>query len=316
MKVIAKGLKPLLKQAILAAQPKPANEVWRISAEELEGVEVRWPTSVAYPPQRIYMEPLFYGIKARVPVKLTDIPQHGESIVVIEFCRAGRTYRVGINCRDYPDVVHLDKAEGGPGSLDLEFKMQYRLGGYGVANIIPGAFVPGAVLVDCYARGPMRERRRQRFSYDVYGRFSLEWARDVRAAAIAKLGNQSRVSFLGGARKVSYREFLREIAQARVCLDLPGNGPFCFRLVNYLAIGACVVSAPQAAVMPVPFVDRKHIVFARPDLSDLVDLCAQYAQDASAREAVAQAGRDYYLQHLHWRSLSNYYLRMMLDRLP
>jgi Glycosyl transferases group 1 len=86
--------------------------------------------------------------------------------------------------------------------------------------------------------------------------------------------------------------------------------------VNYLAIGACVVSAPQAAMMPVPFVDRKHIVFARPDLSDLVELCAQYAQDASAREAVAQAGRDYYLQHLHWRSLSNYYLRMMLDRLP
>jgi glycosyltransferase involved in cell wall biosynthesis len=194
--------------------------------------------------------------------------------------------------------------------------MQYLKGGYGLPNVIPGGFVAGSMLVESLVRAPRRARDRQQFFCDVYGRFGLAFATEIRTAAITALSTQSRFQFFGGGNKVGYRGFLREVAGSRVCLDLPGNGPFCFRLVDYMAVGACIVSAPHAVEMPKPLEDRKHIIYTRPDLSDLVDLCERYVNDAPAREAMARAAQTYYRQHLYWRSLSDYYLRMMLDRLP
>jgi hypothetical protein len=39
-----------------------------------------------------------------------------------------------------------------------------------------------------------------------------------------------------------YTQYLREIADSRVCIDLPGEGPFTYRLVEYLAIGSCIIA--------------------------------------------------------------------------
>jgi hypothetical protein len=246
---------------------------------------------------------------------MQDIPQTLRGTVVIHFCRGARTYPVAINISDYPDLVHRGGRDGRCEPLALEFKMQYRKAGYGDENIVPGGFVADSALVDQFASGPRRTRSRRQFAYDVYGRFGLGFATEIRTRAIEALRNQSRVRFYGGGTKVSYREFLKEIARSRVCIDLPGNGPFCFRLINYLAVGACVISPPHAVAMPVPLIDRTHIVYTRADMSDLIDLCEHYVKDDTAREAVATASHDYYRRHLHWRSLSDYYLRTMLDRL-
>jgi hypothetical protein len=262
------------------------------------------------------VEPLFHGFRSRVPLKVTELPQRLAGVVIIEMQRGRQTSRIAINCSDYPELTYMGTDPGASEGLELEFKMQFRVGGYDTEAIVPGGFISDAVLVDWYARGPRRERDQQRFSWDVYGRFGLNFATKVRAAAITALQNQTRVKFFGGDKKVKYPEFLREVARSRVCLDLPGNGPFCFRLINYFAVGACIVSPPHATVMPVPLEDRKHIVYTRPDMSDLVDLCEQYANDASARESMMRESREYYRRHLSWRSLSDYYLRTMLDRLP
>ena len=283
---------------------------------ELAGVEIRWPSGGKWTNGWAWVEPLLCGFQSRLKVRMREIPQPLTGTVVIEMGRAGRVYRVALNCSDYPQIIHLPNSHGTPDALDLEFKMQYQIGGYGHPNIVPGGFISDSVLVDLHARQPRRQRDAQQFSWDVYGRFNLQYAAEVRTAAVTALTNQSRVKFFGGGKKVTYREFLGEVARSRVCIDLPGLGPFCFRLVNYLAVGACIVSPPIAAEMPAPLEDRKHIVFTKPDMSDLVELCEQYANDAPAREALMQAGRDYYRRHLHWRSLSNYYLRTMLDRLP
>jgi len=310
---LARQLRQPLKRALLRAQPRAAESAWKVDQDELDGLSIRWPQSFQWEYAWGWVEPLFHGFRSRVPVSVVDIPQDLTSTVVIEVLRGSRTYRVAINCSDYPDLIHLRSAHA---ALDFEFKMQYRIGGYGEANIVPGGYVSDSMLVDWYARGPIRERDRQRFQWDVYGRFGLQFATEVRAKAMEMLKCQARVRFFGGDRKVGFSEFLREIARSRVCLDLPGNGPFCFRLVNYFAVGACVISPPHATMMPVPLVDRKHVVYTKPDMSNLVDLCEQYAHDEAAREAVMQQGREYYRRHLYWRSLSDYYLRTMLDRLP
>ena len=317
-----KRLRQAIKSTLLSLQPSPTRGLPSlIHAAELEDVAIRWPAMLEgtpagpWAPVGSWVEPLFYGLRARVPVTLEDIPQTLRGTVVIHFCRGGRTYPVAINVHDYPDLIHLagNRAESQP--LALEFKMQYRIGGYGIENIVPGGYVSSSALVDWYASGP-RVRTCRRFAYDVYGRFGLAFATEIRTRALGTLRNQSRVQFYGGGTKVRYREFLREIARSRVCIDLPGNGPFCFRLVDYLAVGACVISLPHAVTMPVPLIDRTHIVYTRPDMSDLVDLCEHYVRDDAARESIVIASRDYYRRHLHWRSLSDYYLRTMLDRLP
>jgi hypothetical protein len=309
-------VRSLIKRSILATQRPAADAAWRVGAQSLPGLEIRWPTRLGWAQTWTWIEPLYYGFKSRTTVVHRDIPQHLKGAAVIEVCRSGRTYRVALNCSDYPQLIHLGQATGANEGLALEFKMQYLKGGYGIANIVPGGYVADSMLVDWHARGPRRERDRQRFLFDVYGRFGLQFATEVRAAVISALSSQSRCRFFGGGNKVGYREFLHEVARSRVCLDLPGNGPFCFRLVNYLAVGACVVSPPHPTEMPEPLIDRKHIVYTKPDMSDLVELCNHYSREADAREAVMRAGREYYRRHLYWRSLSDYYLSTMLNRLP
>jgi hypothetical protein len=311
-------LRTVAKQALFALQRPARDAPLRIEAAELRGVAIRWPAVLQGPYESTWVEPILRGLRARVPViSVRDIPQHLlRGTVLLDFCRGGRAHRVCVNCFDYPDIVYLGRDQRSSPALALEFKMQFRHGGYGNDNILPGGFVSDFALVDWFARRPRRTRDRCRFEYDVYGRFALSLGTETRRVALGMLQGQSRVRFYGGATKVSFREFLREIARARVCIDLPGNGPFCFRLVNYLAVGACVISPPHAVRMPVPLIDRTHIVYTRPDMSDLVELCERYVTDHAAREAVMRAGRDYYRRHLYWRSLADYYLRTMLDRLP
>lgn len=302
-----------LKEFLLGLQPA-VDCPWKVDKEEIDAVEIHWPRKLEWKYAMGWVEPLFHGFRARVPVRLVDLPRENlEGTTVIEFRRSGRTYRVALNCSDYPEVVHIADARA---ALDLEFKMQFRNGGYGDQRIVPGGFVANSMLIDWYVGGRRRERDRQNFDWDVYGRFGREFATEVRAKAVNMLEGQRRFHFYGGLRKVSFSKFLGEIARSRVCIDLPGNGPFCFRLVNYLAVGACIVSPPHAAIMPVPLVDRRHIVYTKPDMSDMIDLCDQYVNDAPAREAIVKHSREYYRQHLYWRSLSDYYLRTMLDRLP
>ena len=310
--MLLKPFKKTVKTLLLGLQ-RPAPEcAWRVEREELADVRIVWPRTLQWPYAWGWVEPLYHGFRSSVPVTVADIPQTYESTVVIEFHHRNRAHRVAINCSDYPDLIHYHSAGNG---FDLEFKMQYLREGYGDPRIVPGGYVSNSMLIDWYARGPQRERDRQRFRWDVYGRFGTQFGAAVRARAIKMLQDQHRVHFFGGHGTVGFRKFLREIAHARVCIDLPGNGPFCFRLVNYLAVGACIVSPPHPTTLPVPLVDGQHIVYTKPDLSDLVDLCERYARDAPAREAIMRQTRDYYRKHLYWRSLSNYYMRTMLDRL-
>jgi Glycosyl transferases group 1 len=104
----------------------------------------------------------------------------------------------------------------------------------------------------------------------------------------------------GGGKKVRFDESLREVARSKVCIDLPGNGPFCYRLIDYLAIGSCVVARRHETVLHVPLVDRRDIVYARPDLSDLAELCEYYVKHDAEREEIARNSRKFFDRYLSW----------------
>ena len=129
------------------------------------------------------------------------------------------------------------------------------------------------------------------------------------------LREQTEFRFEGGLKKVGYLEFLKEVARSKVCIDLPGEGDFCFRLINYLAVGACVVGPRPRNVLNAPLLDRVHVAYTKDDLSDLVEVCRFYVENEEAREEMCRAGRDFFEKNLHMDNLTAYYLRSCLDRL-
>lgn len=116
-------------------------------------------------------------------------------------------------------------------------------------------------------------------------------------------------------KMVSYIDFLKEVAQSKICIDLPGLGDFCFRLINYLAIGSFVIAYPHRTMLHVPLVDRKHIIYCKEDFSDLIELCEYYLENADQRETIARNACEFFDLNLHKDNLVRYYLRTCLNRL-
>jgi hypothetical protein len=193
--------------------------------------------------------------------------------------------------------------------------MQFKAHGYEFDNVVPGGYVSDGKRL-YYHLAKLRRLRDQRgYLTDVSGRFGLAFARETRERAMTILSEQADFTFTGGMNPVSYLNFLREVAQSRICIDLPGLGDFCFRLVNYLAIGSCVIAYPHGAILNSPLIDRKHIVYCKPDFSDLVDLCKYYLENDAEREEIAANAREFFDLNLHKDNLTRYYLHTCLSRL-
>jgi hypothetical protein len=292
------------------ASTPPVSQRWQIDREELADVVIRWPSTYQWPAARLWVESLLYGFKSRARVEFVELPQPYRGTVIFQFVVRGKSHDVAIDYSDYADV--------NPKSVDrcaLYFKMQHRREGYEFANVLPGGYVCGSRKLYLHLSRLRRLRDAENFQFEVYGRFSTEFAGETRRRAVELLRNQDSLRFEGGLKKVEYVNFLKEIAHAKICINLPGEGDLCFRLINYFAIGACVIGPPPRNVLQAPLVDRLDVVYTRPDLSDLVDLCRYYIAHDHAREEMARRSRQFFDEYLHKDSLTAYYLRSCLDHL-
>jgi glycosyltransferase involved in cell wall biosynthesis len=292
-------------------KPSEMNPDWNLGREELGRLSIRWPGKYEWDPARDWVNILLQGFREHVKVEIVDdIPQPYLGTVVYQAILDGRVHDIAIG---YSDYMPID--EDCANQCSLYFKMQFLRGGYGNEKVIPGGYVPEGSKI--YFQLPkLRKLRDQRqYTYEVYGRFGLNAAREIRERAINILNRQDRFRFEGGMKNVSYVEFLKEVAQSKVCIDLPGQGDFCFRLINYMAVGTFIVAYPHGTDLQVPLVDGKHLVYCKPDYSDLVDICHYYLEHDEEREKIARNSREFFDQYLHKDNLTRYYLRTMLDRL-
>lgn len=276
----------------------------------LDRVHIAWPHHYQHP----NADPFVAGIRDAFAVggRLTtrDIPQPYEGVVVFEVDPGEGERIVAIDYFDLPEINPECAAK-----VDVYFKMQYLRGGYGpdFAHVRPGGYVTSAATM---YRNWCRFRRLHRTSQPstvIFGRFGLRFSADVRRLALDLLSQDARLEFAGGARQTKLSWYLREMARAGVCIDLPGRGPFCYRLVEAMAMGACVIGPPHATRLPVELRPGIEIVQCREDLSDLADLCALYSHDPEAAERVGQAAASYFDEHLHPMRLISYYVREIRD---
>jgi len=310
------GLQTLRDRAVeaalrtLAAGPSVENEAWRVEPEELREVSIRWPSAYQWPTARLWVDTLLYGLRKRVRVEFDALPQPYRGTVLFQFVSRGKAHDVAVDYSDYAEVNEESAAR-----CAAYFKMQHLREGYGRDSVLPGGYVCDSRKIYLHLARLRRLRDRRLFDFDVYGRFGTEFARETRRRAVEMLRAQDSFRFEGGLKKVKYLEFLKEVARSRVCVDLPGEGDFCFRLINYLAVGACVVGPRPRTVLNAPLVDRVHVAHVADDLSDLVEVCRFYVENEEAREEMCRASRRFFEQHLHADNLTAYYLRSCLDRL-
>ena len=298
---------------------RPDSDLQLKSCPDLSSVSIEWPTRYGWF-AFYWVDSIRAGLSRYVTVRLAEVPQLPNTAVRIHLHYKGEVHDVIIDYSDYPDIIFTEYLQ----NCLLYFKMQFRKSGYGDPRILPGQYVPSD-STRLYNYLPRLRRIRdasQDEVYNVYGRFGLYRNESVsddedevyrkRSQAIRLLGERDRLLYKGGGKLIELFHSLRDGARSKVCLDLPGRGPFCHRLVDYLSIGACIVAYPHQALLCPPLVSGKHIAYCRPDLSDLVELCDYYITHERERHAMIKASREYFDAHLHKDSIAAYYLESCL----
>lgn len=319
----ARDWKDILRERLWRAQGSLGSNAPPVTVGDdarLSSAFIEWPSEYSYRPAHIWVDPIRTGLARYVPVRLvkTAAPDSGTEALPVTFnlVLEGQRYPVTIDYCDYMDRVYDAEAR----SSLLYFKMQYRRSGYtdrsyDASRIVPGGYVTFTPHTYPYLPPVRRHADRKRYSTDVYGRFTLQFAKEIRQRAIELLNQQRDFRYEGGLANVRYSRFLLECAEAKLCLDLPGNGDFCFRLVDYLAIGCCVVGPQHRTRFPVELQDRKDIVYVRRDLADLVEVCRYYLAHDAEREAIAANAREYFDRHLRREQLAGYVIGKCLEQI-
>ncbi|HME02409.1 MAG TPA: glycosyltransferase [Solirubrobacteraceae bacterium] len=270
---------------------------------------VIWPNRYEHPIAENFVGAIRDGFGVVATVAAAEIAQPYRGIVIIEIDCGYGTKRVALDWDDLPRVNPRCAAE-----VETYFKFQYQPGGYpDYPNVMPGGYVSNApMLYRHWCR--LRALRARQPTSDVFGRFGLRASTHIRETAIGLLQSEQSIVYVGGDRTMYGPRYLREMARARVCVDLPGRGPFCTRLVDCLAMGCCVVAVRHAAELPTALREGVEIVYCEEDLSDLVELCVTYVRDEGKRVPIEAAAARYFDENLHPVRMAQSYLRVLRDR--
>jgi hypothetical protein len=275
---------------------------WPVAPEVEETLRIRWPREYGWANAAGWIDPIRRGIKAHVALEPADLAQPVGNVILAEAVSGGKTRRVVI---DYDDQLTLNDSVD---DADIYFKMQYLRGGYGLDRVRAGGYITKQPALYRYGTRLRTMRERTAPAYDVYGRFGLSWAQKIRGKALSLLAEQNRFAFTGGGTPIWWGEYIDEVCAARVCLDLPGNGEFCYRLVEYLAVGACVIGPELKTEMPVPLESGVHLVRVPRTLEGLVEECERLLQDQEQLAALQRAAADYFDRYLALHQLGAYYV--------
>jgi hypothetical protein len=285
---------------------RPRDELtWPLDPAQLRDVTVEWPSTYHWPPTATWLEPLRLGLALHVKVARVEIPQPAAPVVVFAVWVGKARHEIAVDYSDYADI------DGGwVARAHVYFKLQYAAGGYDAESLAPGGYVPYNRNLSSIL-GTLRRHGAGRRRPEVYGRFSLN--NDLRRRAASLLEDQRRFDYVGGLSLRSYGAYLDEAVRSAVCLDLPGRGPLCFRLIDYLAAGCCIIALRHDAVLPVPLVDGVHLSCVD-SVDEVVARCEDLLADPERARALGEGARDYFDRYLERRQLAAYYLTEILRR--
>lgn len=109
-------------------------------------------------------------------------------------------------------------------------------------------------------------------------------------------GTKRNQKFSRYSRKGSF--YLQELKRCKIVLNFRGGGWDTMRYWEVPAVGSLMISQKPQIHIPNDFEDRKHVVYCKDDLSDLVELCEYYLENEDEREKIALAAKKH-LEEFH-----------------
>jgi Glycosyl transferases group 1 len=110
-------------------------------------------------------------------------------------------------------------------------------------------------------------------------------------------------------KKQSPEAYYGEIAASRIAVALRGGGRTAsLRYFEVVAMGAMLLSDQPETLIPNDFVDRRHAVYCKQDLSDLEALVRYYLREEKEREAIVAEGRAHLLKYHTCERRAEYFL--------
>ncbi len=151
-----------------------------------------------------------------------------------------------------------------------------------------------------------------RFSGDVYaspGDRQYKFKSRQRDRLFEKLVGNKPATLADQQKKQSPNDYYKEIAASRIAVAIRGGGYIPSpRYLEIVALKTLLISDPPEAFIPNNFVDRRHAVFCKPDLSDLGDLVRRYLRQGDEREAMVQDAYAHLLKYHTCERRAEYFL--------
>ena len=127
----------------------------------------------------------------------------------------------------------------------------------------------------------------------------------------SKIRENGPASHADQAKKQLPEAYYQEIAASKIALALRGGGRTAsLRYFEIVAMGTMLLSDAPETVIPDDFVDRRHAVYCRGNLSNLTSLVRYYLEHDREREAIAAEGKAHLLKHHTCERRAEYFLNI------
>jgi hypothetical protein len=133
-------------------------------------------------------------------------------------------------------------------------------------------------------------------------------AASLGARLMAKLTGDPQVTTAEQGTKLTPTEYYKLLGRSKMALSVRGGGFDTLRYWEAVACGSLLLSEWPDITIPDNFEHRRHVIFCRADLSDLVSLVRYYQDHDYERQSIAAEGYAHLLKHHTCERRAEYFL--------